>query len=100
MVWAKKNLTYEADISFGDLQTTIPISKDVQNNGSLYLHLYFVKAGLSISSLTDCRDKQTNENCLYNCAFETNLLHRVKRLNLYKRPYGVRFSDELSDSLA
>ena len=117
LVWMYKNLTYcQLDYPIRKLETTISISEvsiptfasseleleanpfspqNVQNNGSLYLHLYMVKSGLLPSSFKD--SQMNGELCCFIYPSESKTVHRSRRLNVYKRMRldGGQFSDEL-----
>ena len=69
--------------------------QNVQNNGSLFLHLYMVKSGLPPILF---RDSQMNGDlCCLIFPLESKIVHRSRRLTLYKRKKfaGGQFSDEL-----
>lgn len=62
----------------------------MQNNGSLYLHLYLVKSGTPLSSF---RNSEMNENYRFISSLETKIIHRARRLNSYKKKRGDLFNE-------
>jgi len=79
LIWSQKNIIYgdyyggpNQDSTY-ELKTNIPASERVQNNGSIYLHVYFVRNGFL---------PYPKKGSLYSERFT---LHKSKRLNMYKR---------------
>ncbi|CAL1530511.1 unnamed protein product [Lymnaea stagnalis] len=81
LFWLQKGLVYgdwtEGPIGDGTFENTgqIEASERVQNNGSLYIHVYFVKEGMS----PDPKDRAFKN---YSKKFTA---HRSKRLNKFKK---------------
>lgn len=79
LIWSQKNIIYgdwyggPNQNSVYDFKTNIPISERVQNNGSIYIHVYLVRNGFL---------PYPKKGGMYSERFT---VHRSKRLNMYKK---------------
>ncbi|UYV65288.1 CLPTM1 [Cordylochernes scorpioides] len=94
LVWSLPGITY-GDWTGGpngnsiyDVETSFPISEHVQNNGSVWLHVYLVKYGNS----PDPSDKGRYHR--------QTTVHKVKRLNKYKKKRYHRTQNLLTGETA
>lgn len=84
LIWKIPNVIYgdwfggPQKNSIYELETTVPTSPTVQNNGSLWLHVFFVKGGMS----PDPQDKGKH--------LRVFTVHKYKRLNRYKKRRYLR----------
>ncbi|KAJ3107930.1 hypothetical protein HDU96_007745 [Phlyctochytrium bullatum] len=87
----------ESDITFGDLgdtrttTTAVPFSKEVQNNGTLYAHLYLTLAGKSPNPKAQSYDE--NQTLYYNKLISR--YHKKKKVVHKKKLVGDKKKEEI-----